>query len=74
MNVESIVNKNVEKTLNSITLRSMLNEIESSRVRNGVSLKSNEAQFVADISVIVAKYAVKNATVATLNSISEING
>ena len=73
MNIEAIVNKNVNQTLNDSTIRQLLNELSSSQSKNNISLSPREAQFVADLAVIITKFAVKNATVATINSISEIN-
>ena len=73
MNIEAIVNKNVNQTLNDSTIRQLLNELSSSQSKNNISLIPGEAQFVADLAVIITKFAVKNATVATINSISEIN-
>jgi hypothetical protein len=71
--LESIVNKQVDETLSQTTLQNMLEEIEKSQFNNNVSLSADEAQFLADLSVIVTKYAVKNAVVATINSINEFN-
>ena len=73
MNIEAIVNKNVNQTLNDSTIRQLLNELSSSQSKNNISLSPGEAQLVADLAVIITKFAVKNATVATINSISEIN-
>lgn len=71
--LESIVNKQVDETLSQTTLQNMLEEIEKSQFNNNVSLSADEAQFLADLSVIITKYAVKNAVVATINSINEFN-
>lgn len=69
---DAIVSKHVDSSISEENIRNILNFIQESADRNNLKFTENEAQFIADFTQIVSKFAAKSAVVATINTLNDL--
>lgn len=72
--IDKIISSHVDSTVTKENLQSTLTLIQEAANENGLNFSQNEGQFIADVTQIISKFVVKNAVVATINTINDLNG
>lgn len=71
--IDKIISTHVDATVTKENIQNTLNLIQESANKNGMNFSSKEGQFIADVTQIISKFAVKNSVVATINTINNLN-